>query len=122
MSIEIEPGEELDYLPYETRCDLRLWAAVFRQAVDDCVDALRYYHTPEHLRSEASKFGDYAGILLWLNSDADEVGSFTWLCALFNVDPARVRKRVHNGWRNPGLGTHVQLKRYQKGISDGDNE
>jgi len=122
MSIEIEPGEDLDYLPYEVRCDLRLWAAVFRQAVDDCVDAFRYYRTPEHLRSEASKFGDYEQILAWLNSDADEVGSFAWLCALFNVDPARVRRRVNGGWENPKLGTHVQLKRYQKGLSDGDNE
>lgn len=118
MSIEIEPGFDLDYLPYETRCDLRLWVAVFRQAVDDCVDAVRYYNTPEEIRSEASGFGDYAGILLWLDSDVDEIGSFTWLCALFSVDADRLRRRIRNDWKNPRLGTPVQLKRYRKGLED----
>ncbi len=119
MSIEIEPWLDLDYLPYETRCDLRLWAAVFRQAVDDCVDAVRYYYTPEEIRSKASEFGDYAGILLWLDSDEYLVGSFTWLCALFRVDADRIRRRIRNDWKNPRLGTPVQLKRYKKGIENG---
>ncbi len=120
MSIEIEPGFDMDYLPYETRCDLRLWAAVFRQAVDDCVDAERYFNTPEHIRSEAGKFSDYRRILAWLDSDEDSVGSFTWLCDLFNVDAGRLRKRIRGDWENPRLGTSVQLKRYRKGLEHGD--
>ena len=71
MGICTAPGSK------ESTPETRLWAAALRQAVDD----LDYPDT----RLDAK---------LWLESDDDGVGSFAFVCAVLDTDPARLRKRI----------------------------
>ena len=71
MEISTQPGSRA------STPETRLWAAVLRQAVDDLE------HSDTRLDAK-----------LWLESDDDEPGSFVFVCAVLDTDPARMRKRI----------------------------
>ena len=87
LSDEVDFNQEIDVQAF--RCK-RLWAAVFRQG---CVDAAWDFATHKHDREH------YPEAWLWLNATDDEVGSFIWLCDLFDLDPDRARSQVRMKFR-----------------------
>lgn len=64
-------------IPLNVRGEMKLWAAVMVKGVDD-------YHSGD-------RSANY-----WFWSDDYHVGSFNWLCDLFNADPDYIRNRVKN--------------------------
>jgi hypothetical protein len=60
-------------LDHETRACLRLWDAIFE-------DAVRTYPGRSSRR--------------WVDSDNTGAGSFLWCCELFGLNPGRVRKAL----------------------------
>jgi hypothetical protein len=59
-----------------------LWAAVLEQAIEDILDNKGYY-----MRKVA---------MTWLRCKNDGVGSFLWICHLFDLNPESVRQSVVN--------------------------
>lgn len=69
--------------PTIIRCE-RLWATVFRQAVDD-LDSATHHHKVSH----------------WFISNATHHGSFLWLCELFNLSADVIRRKLkHKIYKN----------------------
>jgi len=60
-----------------------LWAAVLQQAIEDALNHNGYY-----TRSKEA--------MTWLRCKNDGVGSFLWICHLFDLNPECVRKIVVN--------------------------
>ena len=61
-----------------------LWAAVLKQAMEDALN-----HKGCYTRSKNA--------MTWLRCKNDGVGSFLWICHLFDLNPECVRKIVVNG-------------------------
>lgn len=62
----------------EQQACLGLWAEVLRYAISDaCGGSLR--------RREAKR---------WIESNAERVGGFVWICGLFDLEPDVVREKV----------------------------
>jgi hypothetical protein len=59
-----------------------LWAAVLEQAIEDILDNKGYY-----MRKVA---------MTWLRCKNDGVGSFLWICHLFDLNPESSRKRIES--------------------------
>lgn len=84
----------------ELQRDLALWAAVFRQAVIDYVETLRAERaTSRSTREMDANAPPPAKIKRWFDDDEVYVGSFAWLCGVFNQDTGAVRRLVNNNWR-----------------------
>lgn len=71
----------------EVRPYLRLWAEVMRQGVGDFCTARGRRENNNNPHAE------------WLYSNATGVGTFVWLCDLFEFDPDKARSQVLKNWR-----------------------
>lgn len=77
---------DVDRIPIANRPYIRLWAAVFQQGISDACTA----------RAKREEGKD----LLWFYSEVETVGSFNWLCELFNIRPEKARARILANWRS----------------------
>lgn len=77
-----------DVSPYRA-----LWAAVMHRGMQDAADEFR----------RAMKNGDTPdlriGALGWMHSDRKHVGSWVWLCSIFDLDPEIARDKARSNFR-----------------------
>lgn len=81
---------EIDFpdVPREVRALLSLWAEVFRLAVQEAKGG------NARVDSASARKVVQSRAIAWISSGAKGPGSFLWLCAVFDLDPGRVRARV----------------------------
>lgn len=74
---------------------LRLWAAKMLIHVKDYTDgvAWRQYASTNGL-SASLRIDDYSTADRWFNDDWDGIGSFIWVCDLFQLNPQRTLQRI----------------------------
>jgi hypothetical protein len=86
-NLEMQPGNAPG-LGETDRAHLRVWAAVFRQGLQDWaaeqLGILKYKETGVS-EGEPTR---------WFDSPTDGVGSFCWLCGLFEIHPDQARSRA----------------------------
>ena len=96
---------------------LHLWAAVLLQAMHDAqghvkalegADHSRYYFNRRTLITNQARD--------WFRSDRMDVGSFSWICGLFGLDPDAVRAAVLEGIRPevPALRPALTIRHWRK--------
>jgi hypothetical protein len=79
----------------------RMWFASFEQALDD-------YRQVEHgvgWKSQRLREARRYQAVEWVESDAEGFLTFNWYCEVFELDPARVRKRLAQGAVSPVIRT-----------------
>jgi len=82
--------EEPTFLCDQTLACLRLWAAVLYLAITD------FRRGKDDTRKGAVQYLFF--------DDSIRVGSFSWICLLFNRDPNVTREHIYPGWRRDILG------------------
>lgn len=76
---------------------LRLWAAKLVLHVRDYADSIawqkqkrtNFVREPTH----------YYTARIWINSDANHIGSFVWVCELFDIDPNYAKRRIKEAYQ-----------------------
>jgi hypothetical protein len=63
--------------------DVELWTEVIFLAIDDLDRRTRF-----------SSLSDQRSARAWLDSDAEDLGSFVWACQAINVDPDCIRSQL----------------------------
>jgi hypothetical protein len=66
----------------------RLWRAILRKAFED-VKGLHLHGTFYERNTIQVSAGE------WFMSDAQEPGSFLWVCSQLGLDPSALRRRLH---------------------------
>lgn len=93
-NFELQPGSAPG-LGEADRTMLRLWAAVFRQGLQDWAAE----DSGKRLRANLPDNYQPGDSIKWFESNTRAVGSFCWLCDLFEIHPdtarsmARLKKR-----------------------------
>lgn len=86
--------------------EVRFWKRFFKMAVDDLYSLKRTY------RRTAKA---------WFKNNDDGIGSFRWVCELFNLDPISVRKKLLTQHHPPASltspGLALRLYRQRNDIS-----
>ena len=73
--------------------EMELWTEVILLALDDL-----------NRRTRFSSRSDQRSAKQWLDSDAEEIGSFVWACQAINVDPNFIRAHLTNKYRLKNQG------------------
>lgn len=68
--------------------EMELWTEVILLAIDDL-----------NRRTRFSSHSDQRSAKQWIDSDAEEIGSFIWACQAINVDPNFIRAKLTNKHR-----------------------
>jgi len=63
-----------------------LWAAVLTQALKDTKECLKVHRKNDQPSQEEVKE--------WFKSESNEIGSFLWICELFELDPNLIRTHI----------------------------
>lgn len=73
----MNPDVVEDAICHDSRGEMKMWSACLLQGIRDYKDGHR-------------------DAVYWLWSDDIFVGSFVWLCDLFNINPEYAREKVRN--------------------------
>lgn len=87
-------GTELDEVASDPQIQacLRLWAAKLVLHLRDYEDSLVWSASKKH---DAARIpARFHTAQVWVNDTADHVGSFAWICELFNINPDYARRAI----------------------------
>ncbi|MBW1730029.1 MAG: helix-turn-helix transcriptional regulator [Deltaproteobacteria bacterium] len=106
----------------DTKGCLWLWAHVLLRAIDDAknrVKALSGFGVSMHRKDLIAKQAR-----AWFRSNNTDMGSFLWICWLFNLDPEAVRAAVLEGIKPNVPAVHygltIRTDRRQKSLTQHD--
>lgn len=84
-------------MDHETKACVKLWLAVFLDGCKQYAKEFKVYTKAKEKNDWTSTVG-YPSIR-WVDAGGNDVGSFNWLCEVFDLDPDRARTSIRKNVR-----------------------